>query len=135
MTCLSCVYAAFTAPADWTPGYPGETYGKYDVMKAINRTGSAQRIYCTLNPVWQEFNTNHYCGKWCSESESVNLRQTETRLRNYYSTLNMRDAQIKELKAQLKKAREISAGRLSRLKATPQTERATANGAGGSPHE
>jgi hypothetical protein len=116
--CLMCAHCRCIPPPDWRPRYSGEEFDNYDIAKLIKATGKSQKITCTLNPVWIEFNFDHYCGQFSRHPRVYENTLNELIHGSYVSLQNIQyEKQLTDLRQQLKRSREISASRLARLKA------------------
>jgi hypothetical protein len=112
-SCLTCVHAQFIQPADWVPRYSGQPYEHHQVEERMRHTGHAQRLNCTLNPTWVEFNTNHWCAQWLVHDR---LSDNYTAYRRWRMESEEAQKENKRLRAELKEARRRSKARMARLK-------------------
>ena len=119
--CLTCKHAAFNQLKiipDWKPVNEWDKFGRRDVRKLIRETNKHCAALCTLNPLWLDVTTNHYCGQW------KKTRNIEADIAIFlwgdYVTQQRDDYAIKidRLKTQLAHSRKLAASRLARLNAT-----------------
>jgi hypothetical protein len=112
--CLNCTHFLFDTPADWKRSYEGQLFHQWNAISHIRQTQRYVDGKCTLFPTHTEHRSDHGCGQHDAQNHGE-LREliwgTPQALE-----LNELRKQVPDLKRQLKKAREVSASRLKRLK-------------------
>ena len=117
--CLNCHHVRLSPPLGWKPAYMNDTFDVMNAAKVIRETKQHIKAECTLYPVWTPVLTNHYCGQWEIKRPGyefyANVDQLLWGSREEKHIVQLAE-ENQELRRQLKKSRDISAGRLARLK-------------------
>jgi hypothetical protein len=109
-------------PPEWKPAYAGDKFEGWVVRLWIRENERHIKGKCTFYPTWIEVFSNHYCGQLTLVDDGENHAQIYIWGTEKYVELRALEAKVKELKAQLEKARAISAGRLAKLKVREAAE-------------
>jgi hypothetical protein len=116
--CLMCDFFEPDVPGDWKPRWSGDTYDWSECRKKIQETKLHQKGACRFNPEKIEVSTNHWCGRFSSTVYSHGETLSNFIWGSYAERLvDDLKKENKELKRLLEHSREVSRGRMTRLKA------------------
>lgn len=121
--CAACEFWQVEAPPGWQSSYTGEKPDLYDWRLHARENWEKGKIvnwralagYCRFYPNPMSCKGDHGCGHFTSAM----FNHPSTELRQFFEREipDVLQREVTELKRQLKRCREISAGRLKRIKA------------------